>query len=83
MKIEPLHDNIYVTRAKAEDVSKGGIILPEVTKDRPQMGEVLAVGPGRRRDDGAIDPVSVQPGDHVLFGKYSGNEIEIDGRCIH
>ena len=78
MKIKPLEDRIVVKPAEAEDVRKGGIIIPDTAKERPQKGEVMAVGPGRIGDDGKRIPVDVKKGAHILFGKYSGTEVKID-----
>jgi chaperonin GroES len=78
MKIRPLHDRVLVQRIEEEEQSKGGIIIPDTAKEKPQEGKVVAVGPGRLDEDGKRTPVSVKPGDRVLFGKYAGSEIEID-----
>jgi chaperonin GroES len=78
MKIKPLEDRIVVKPAEAEDVRKGGIIIPDTAKERPQKGEVMAVGPGRIGDDGKRIPVDVKKGARILFGKYSGTEVKID-----
>jgi chaperonin GroES len=78
MKIRPLHDRVLVQRIEEEEQSKGGIIIPDTAKEKPQEGKVVAVGPGRLDEEGKRTPVSVKPGDRVLFGKYAGSEIEID-----
>nr|PZN86074.1 MAG: co-chaperone GroES [Pseudomonadota bacterium] len=79
MKFRPLHDRVVVRRIEAEEKSAGGIIIPDTAKEKPQQGEVLAVGPGVRDDKGNIRPLDVKPGDIVLFGKWSGTEVKIDG----
>jgi chaperonin GroES len=79
MKIRPLFDRILVKRLEAEERSKGGIIIPETAKEKPAQAEVVAVGKGRRTDDGKRIEPSVKKGDRILFAKYSGNEIKIDG----
>ncbi len=78
MKIRPLGDRIIVKRIKEEEKSKGGIIIPETAKEKPQQGIVEAVGTGRKDENGKIIPMDVKKGEKVLFGKYSGNEIKID-----
>ena len=80
MKFRPLYDRVVVKRLSAEDKTSGGLILPESAKEKPQQAEVLAVGPGRRTDSGELRPVSVKVGDRVLFGKYSGDDVKIDGQ---
>ncbi len=79
MKIRPLQDRILVKRVQEEEKTKGGIIIPDTAKEKPQEGEVVAVGPGKRSDDGQIHPLEVKAGDKVLFGKYSGSEVKIEG----
>jgi chaperonin GroES len=79
MKFRPLHDRLLVERIDEESKTKGGIIIPDTAKEKPQEGRVLAVGPGRRGDDGEIMPLDVRPGDRVLFAKYAGTDIKIDG----
>jgi chaperonin GroES len=79
MKFRPLHDRVVVRRIEAEEKSAGGIIIPDTAKEKPQQGEVLAVGPGTRDENGKITPLDVKPGDTVLFGKWSGTEVKIDG----
>ncbi|MFO7675306.1 MAG: co-chaperone GroES [bacterium] len=76
MKVKPLHDRILVERIE-EEVRKGGIIIPDTAKEKPQQGKVIAVGPGRVDDDGKRIALDVKKGDHILFGKYSGNEIRV------
>jgi chaperonin GroES len=77
--IRPLHDRVIVKRLKEEEKTKGGIIIPDTAKEKPIEGEVIAVGNGKFSDDGTKRPLDVKAGDRVLFGKYSGNEIKIDG----
>jgi chaperonin GroES len=77
MKVKPLHDRILVERIEAEEVRKGGIIIPDTAKEKPQQGKVIAVGPGKVDDDGKRIPMDVKKGNYILFGKYSGNEIRI------
>jgi chaperonin GroES len=77
MKVKPLHDRILVERIEAEEVRKGGIIIPDTAKEKPQQGKVIAVGPGKVDDDGKRIPMDVRKGNYILFGKYSGNEIRI------
>ena len=79
MKFRPLHDRVVVRRIDAEEKTAGGIIIPDTAKEKPQQGEVLAVGPGARDDQGRITPLDVKVGDKVLFGKWSGTEVKIDG----
>ena len=79
MKIRPLHDRILVKRIDEESKTKGGIIIPDTAKEKPQEGEIIAVGPGSRDDDGKVVPLDVKSGDRVLFGKWSGSEVKIDG----
>jgi chaperonin GroES len=79
MNIKPLHDRIIVKAAEKEQKTAGGIILPDSAQEKPQRGEVLAVGPGKRLDSGQLAPVDVNAGDHVLYGKYSGTEVTVDG----
>lgn len=79
MKIRPLYDRLVVRRVDEEEKTKGGIIIPDSAKERPLEGEVIAVGTGKRSDDGSITPLDVKAGDRVLFGKYAGTEIKIDG----
>ena len=79
MKIRPLHDRILVRRIEEEAKSKGGIIIPDTAKEKPQEGKVIAVGNGKVNDDGQLRPLDVHKGDRILFGKYSGTEIQLDG----
>ncbi|MDH5559752.1 MAG: co-chaperone GroES [Deltaproteobacteria bacterium] len=79
MKIRPLHDRVIVKRREAENKTASGIIIPDTAKEKPQEGEIIAVGSGIKREDGKITPLDVKKGDKVLFGKYSGTEITIDG----
>ena len=79
MKFRPLHDRIVVKRIDAEERSAGGIIIPDTAKEKPQTGEVIAVGPGGRDENGKLIPIDVQVGDRVLFGKWSGTEVKLDG----
>ncbi len=79
MKFKPLHDRVLVKRIEQEEKTKGGIIIPDTAKEKPQEGEVIAVGPGARGDDGKILPLDVKVGDRILFGKWSGSEVKIDG----
>jgi chaperonin GroES len=78
MKFRPLHDRVAVKRVEEEQKTKGGLIIPDTAKEKPMQGEVLAVGPGARDEDGDLVPMSVQVGDRVLFGKWSGTEVKID-----
>ena len=79
MKFRPLHDRVVVRRIDAEEKTAGGIIIPDTAKEKPQQGEVVAVGPGARDDAGKLVPLDVKAGDRVLFGKWSGTEVKIDG----
>ena len=79
MKFRPLHDRVVVRRLKQEEKTAGGIIIPDTAQEKPQEGEVVAVGPGARDDDGKLHPPEVKEGDRVLFGKWSGTEIKLDG----
>ena len=79
MSFRPLHDRVLVRRVKEEEKTKGGIIIPDTAKEKPQEGEVVAVGPGARDEDGKITPLDVKAGDRILFGKWSGTEVKIDG----
>ncbi|MGA2989024.1 MAG: co-chaperone GroES [Candidatus Korobacteraceae bacterium] len=78
-KLTPLHDRILVRRVEESETTRGGIIIPDSAKDKPQEGEVIAVGKGKSNDEGKVFPLAVKAGDRILFGKYSGNEIKIDG----
>src|ERR687884_2356150 len=79
MKFRPLHDRVLVKRVEEEQKTRGGIIIPDTAKEKPMQGEVLAVGPGVRDDKGELQALDVKPGDRVLFGKWSGTEVKIDG----
>lgn len=79
MKFHPLHDRIVVRRIEGESKTAGGIIIPDTAKEKPQEGEVVAVGPGARDEQGKLVPLDVKAGDHILFGKWSGTEVKIDG----
>jgi chaperonin GroES len=80
MKIRPLHDRVVVKRLEEETKTAGGIIIPDTATEKPQRGEVIAVGNGARGDDNELIPLDVKPGDRVLFGKWSGTEVKIDGQ---
>jgi chaperonin GroES len=82
MTFRPLHDRVAIRRLEGEDKSKGGIIIPDTVKEKPQQGEVVAVGPGVRDKDWALVPIAVKVGDVVLFGKWSGTEAVIDGQDL-
>jgi len=79
MKFRPLYDRVVVRRIEEDERSKGGIIIPDTAKEKPQQGEVVAVGPGARDERGVVQPLDVKAGDRVLFGKWSGSEVVIDG----
>ena len=79
MKFRPLHDRVVLKRIEAESKSSGGIIIPDTAKEKPQQGEVVAVGPGGRDEAGKLIPIDLKAGDRVLFGKWSGTEVKIDG----
>lgn len=79
MEVRPLHDRVLVRRSEEEQKSKGGIIIPDTAKEKPIQGEVIAVGTGRVADDGKVRPLDVKKGDKILFGKYAGTEIKIEG----
>ncbi len=79
MKFRPLHDRVVVRRIDAEGKSTGGIIIPDTAKEKPSQGEITAVGPGGRDEAGKLIPIDLKVGDHVLFGKWSGNEVKIEG----
>jgi chaperonin GroES len=79
MKFRPLHDRVVVKRIDAEERTAGGIIIPDTAKEKPSQGEIIAVGPGGRDENGKLIPIDVQPEDRVLFGKWSGTEVKIDG----
>ncbi len=79
MQVRPLHDRVLVKRFNEEERSKGGIIIPDTAKEKPIQGEIIAVGQGRVSEDGKLRPLDVKKGDRILFGKYAGTEIKIDG----
>jgi chaperonin GroES len=79
MKIRPLQDRIIVKRTEEEETTKGGLIIPDTAKEKPQEGKIIAVGKGKVGEDGKVLPLDVKPGDQVLFGKYAGTEIKIEG----
>jgi chaperonin GroES len=82
MNFRPLHDRVVVRRIEGEEKTKGGIIIPDTAKEKPQEGEVIAVGPGARDDNGKVNPLDVKAGDRVLFGKWSGTEVKVDGEDL-
>ena len=79
MRFQPLHDRVLIRRVAQEEKTAGGIIIPDTAKEKPMEGEVVAVGPGATGDDGKVRPLSVKAGDRVLFGKWSGTEVKMDG----
>jgi chaperonin GroES len=79
MKIRPLHDRVIVKRLEAENKSAGGIVIPDTAGEKPDQGEVIAVGPGKRNEDGKLVPMDVKVGDRILFGKYSGTTVKVEG----
>ena len=79
MKFRPLHDRVLLRRIESEEKTSGGIIIPDTAKEKPMEGEVVAAGPGARGDDGKLQPMDVKAGDRVLFGKWSGTEVKLDG----
>lgn len=79
MKIRPLHDRVIVKRLEAESKSAGGIVIPDTAGEKPDQGEVVAVGPGKKNEDGKILPMDVKVGDRILFGKYSGTTVKVEG----
>ncbi|MGO9460576.1 MAG: co-chaperone GroES [Rhodomicrobium sp.] len=82
MKFRPLHDRVVVRRLEEEERTKGGIIIPDTAKEKPQQGEAVAVGPGARNEEGHVVALDVKAGDRVLFGKWSGTEVKIDGEDL-
>jgi chaperonin GroES len=82
MKFRPLHDRVVVKRLEGEEKSKGGIIIPDSAKEKPQEGEVVAVGPGARNETGKLVALDVKAGDRVLFGKWSGTEVKLNGQDL-
>ena len=81
-KFRPLHDRVVVRRIAAEEKTKGGIIIPDTAQEKPQEGEVIAVGPGGRDENGKLIPIDLKPGNRVLFGKWSGTEVKLDGKDL-
>jgi len=79
MKIRPLQDRVLVKRLEEEEKTKGGIIIPDTAKEKPQMGKVIAAGNGKKTEDGKIVPLDVKPGDKILFSKYAGTEVKVEG----
>jgi chaperonin GroES len=79
VKLTPLHDRILVRRVEQEETTRGGIVIPDTAKDKPQEGEVMAVGKGKINEEGKVRPLDVKEGDRILFGKYAGSEIKLDG----
>ena len=79
MQFRPLHDRVVVRRIEEDERTPGGIIIPDMAKEKPQQGEVIAVGPGARDEKGAVQPLDVKAGDRVLFGRWSGSEVKLDG----
>jgi chaperonin GroES len=79
MKFRPLHDRVVIRRLEGEERTKGGILIPDTVKEKPQEGEVIAIGPGARDENGRLTPLDLKPGERVLFGKWSGSEVKIDG----
>ncbi|MGB8277552.1 MAG: co-chaperone GroES [Methylovirgula sp.] len=82
VNFRPLHDRVVVKRLESEEKTKGGIIIPDTAKEKPQEGEIVAVGPGSRDETGKLNPLDVKAGDRVLFGKWSGTEVKIDGQDL-
>lgn len=82
MTFRPLHDRVLVRRIEAETKTAGGIIIPDTAKEKPQEGEIVATGSGTRAEDGKVTPLDVKPGDKILFGKWSGSEVKLDGEDL-
>ncbi len=82
LKVRPLHDRVVVRRIEADQKTKGGIIIPDTAKEKPSEGEVIAVGPGGRDENGKLIPIDLKAGDRVLFGKWSGTEVKIEGEDL-
>src|SRR5437762_7751384 len=82
MSFRPLHDRVLIRRVEAEEKTRGGIIIPDTAKEKPQEGEVIAVGPGARDESGKVQALDVKPGDRILFGKWSGTEVKLDGQDL-
>src|SRR5580658_4849297 len=81
-KLTPLHDRIVVRRVAEEETTRGGLIIPDTAKDKPQEGEVISIGKGKSNDEGKVRPLDVQPGDRILFGKYAGTEVKLNGEDL-
>ena len=81
-KLTPLHDRVLVRRIEESGTTRGGLIIPDTAKDKPQEGEVISVGKGTTNDEGKVFPLTLKEGDHILFGKYSGTEIKVDGEDV-
>jgi chaperonin GroES len=82
MKFKPLHDRVVVERAESDAKTKGGIIIPDTAKEKPMEGKVISVGPGARDENGKLQPLDVKKGDRILFGKWSGTEVKLDGKDL-
>tara|TARA_R110001599_G_scaffold116119_1_gene283353 strand:- start:97 stop:384 length:288 start_codon:yes stop_codon:yes gene_type:complete len=82
MKFRPLHDRVLVERVEQEEKTKGGIIIPDTAQEKPMEGKVLAVGAGQKNEDGKVTPLNVKKGDKILFGKWSGSEVKVDGKDL-
>ena len=82
MKFRPLHDRVLVRRLEEESTTAGGIIIPDTAQEKPSEGEIVAVGSGARSEDGKVTPLDVKAGDHILFGKWSGTEVKVDGEDL-
>ena len=82
MTLRPLHDRVLVRRIEAAETSAGGIIIPDTAKEKPQEGEIVSAGAGTKDEDGKITPLDVKPGDRILFGKWSGTEVKLDGEDL-
>ena len=82
IKFRPLHDRVLVRRVESEEKTAGGIIIPDTAKEKPQEGEVVAIGTGERADDGTVTPLELKAGDRILFGKWSGAEVKLDGEDL-
>ena len=82
MKFRPLHDRVLVSRVEQEEKTAGGIIIPDTAQEKPMEGKVIAVGAGQKADDGTVTPLDVKKGDRILFGKWSGTEVKVDGKDL-
>ena len=82
MKFRPLHDRVLVQRVEQDEKTAGGIIIPDTAQEKPMEGRIVAAGPGAKSEDGSVSPLDVKPGDRVLFGKWSGTEVKIDGEDL-